>query len=87
MLRIVALQVVLPLLGLAVALTLVRLLRGPSAADRVVALDLLTTIGIGFAAAYALATSRSEFLDVGIVLALLSFLGTVGFAYYLERPR
>lgn len=82
-----ALHVGLPVLGLALLLTLVRLARGPSIADRVVALDLLGTLGISVVAVAALATRNAVYLDVAIVLALLAFLGTVAFAAYLERSR
>ena len=77
--------IVLPLLSLAVVLTFVRLARGPSLPDRVIAFDLLATLGIGILAAYAVATDQPAFLDVGLVLALVSFLGTVAFAHYLAR--
>lgn len=82
-----ALHVGLPVLGLALLLTLVRLAKGPTLADRVVALDLLGTLGISVVAVVALAARNSVYLDVAIVLALLSFLGTVAFAAYLERSR
>ncbi len=77
--------VALPILMLAIVLSFVRLLRGPNTADRVVALDLMTTIGIGVLAALAISTDQSVALDVAIVLALLAFLGTVAFAAYVER--
>ena len=80
-----ALYGVMPILALAFALTFVRLLRGPSLPDRVVAIDLLTALSIGIIAAYAIATEQPAFLDVAIVLALVAFLGTVAFAYYIER--
>lgn len=83
----VAILVVLPLLGFTFVLTLVRLVRGPSVPDRVVALDLLATISIGVVAVYGMATDQPAFVDVAIVLALLSFLGTVAFARYVERSR
>jgi len=53
----------------------------------VVAFDLLTIIGIGLIASYAVVTDRSVFLDIAVVLALVSFLGTIAFAFYLERQR
>ncbi|MGQ9848765.1 MAG: cation:proton antiporter [Aggregatilineaceae bacterium] len=80
-----ALYGVLPALALAIVLTVIRLLRGPSLPDRVMALDLLTTLGIGVIAIYAIATDQPAFLDVAIATALISFLGTVAFAYYIER--
>jgi multicomponent Na+:H+ antiporter subunit F len=77
--------VALPLLSIATVLAFVRLVRGPSLPDRVVALDLLITIGVGFIAVYAITMDQPVFLDVAIVLALTSFLGTIAFAYYVER--
>jgi multicomponent Na+:H+ antiporter subunit F len=79
------LMLILPLLSVAIFLTFVRLVRGPSLPDRVVALDLLSTLGIGVIAAYAIATDQPVFLDVASILALVTFLGTVAFAYYLEQ--
>lgn len=72
-------------LGLGLILAFLRLVRGPTISDRVVALDLITTMGIGVIAAYALVSNDSTFLDIAILLAVLSFLGTVAFAYYVER--
>ena len=80
-----ALFVVVPLLSLTVILAFIRLLIGPSLPDRVVALDLMSTVGIGAIAVYAVATRESVFLDVASVLALVSFLGVVAFAHYLEK--
>ncbi len=66
-------------------LTLIRLFRGPSVPDRVVALDLCSALTVGFIATYCVYTGKSVFLDNAVVLALISFLGTVAFARYLER--
>jgi multicomponent Na+:H+ antiporter subunit F len=74
-------------LAVTVVLAFVRLARGPSLPDRVVALDLLATVGISIIAVYAVATNQPVVLDVAIVVALLSFLGTIAFAYYIERRR
>lgn len=63
----------------------VRMLRGPSLPDRVIALDLLTTLMVAFAGAYVVSTGEAAFLDVAIALALVGFLGTVAFARYAER--
>jgi len=82
-----ALWVGLPALGLALLLTLFRILRGPTLPDRIVGLDLLGTLGISVAAVVALAARDAVYLDVAIVLSLLAFLGTVAFAAYLERSR
>jgi multicomponent Na+:H+ antiporter subunit F len=79
------LTVVMPILSVAVVLAFIRLVRGPSLADRVVALDLIGTLAMGMIVVYAIAANQPVLLDVAIVLALLSFLGTVAFARYLER--
>ena len=77
---------VLGVLGLAVVLSFIRLAKGPTAADRVVALDLISTEGIGIIVIYAITMHKQVLLDVAIMLALISFLGTVAFARYLEIP-
>jgi multicomponent Na+:H+ antiporter subunit F len=61
-----------------------RLLLGPSLADRVVALDLVSAVTIGINAFFAVVTDEHVLLDVVAVVALTSFLGTIAFAYYIE---
>lgn len=85
MIATLALWVTLPALSVAVLLSVARLALGPSFPDRVVALDLLTTLGVGLVVAAALAWEQPSLLDVGTVLALVSFLATLAFAYYVER--
>jgi multisubunit Na+/H+ antiporter MnhF subunit len=77
--------VVLAILGVAFLLTLVRLLRGPSLADRIVAFDLLTLIVLGMVIADAVLTDQWVFLDAAVVLALITFVATVAFGKHLER--
>lgn len=73
------------LLCAAMLLAFVRLVRGPSVADRVVALDLLAIICVGAIIVYGVATDLPVFLDAAIVLAMVGFAGTIAFAKYLER--
>lgn len=73
------------LLVLAMLLAVIRLVLGPSLPMRVVALDLMSSLSVGFIAAYAVVTNQSVYLDVALVLALVTFLGTVAFAYYIEK--
>jgi multicomponent Na+:H+ antiporter subunit F len=77
--------IILPALGLSVVLVFVRFLKGPTLSDRVVALDLLITIGIGIIAVYSIISNQPTFLDIAMILALIAFLGTVAFSYYLEK--
>jgi multicomponent Na+:H+ antiporter subunit F len=77
-------QVLLGALCLAFLLALVRLVRGPSLPDRVVAVDLITTIGVALCGAQAVIYDKTVFLDVAIIMALITFVGTVAFARYIE---
>ncbi len=77
--------VILPVLAVSVVLVCVRFLKGPSIVDKVIALDLLITIGIAIITVYSIVTSQSTFLDIAMILALIAFLGTIAFAYYLEK--
>jgi multicomponent Na+:H+ antiporter subunit F len=81
----VASTLVLAMLSVALFLASLRLLRGPSLPDRVVALELLATLVVGVIAVYDVATAQPVLLDVALVMALVSFLGAVAFAHYLER--
>jgi multicomponent Na+:H+ antiporter subunit F len=76
---------ILVALALGMVLTFVRLLIGPSLPDRVVALDLMTTVAVAIIAGYAAVQQQPVFLDVAIVVALVSFVGTVAFARYVEE--
>ncbi len=78
-------SIALAILTVAMFLAFSRLVRGPSLPDRVVALDLIVMLVVGIIMVYDIATSYVIFLDVAIVLALLSFLGTVAFARYIEK--
>ena len=73
------------LLWLALALCFFRLARGPSLADRVVALDVLNILAVAYCALLALASGRAVYLDAAIALALVAFLVTVAFARFVER--
>lgn len=81
----VMLDVLMPLLFGGVVLAFLRLCLGPTLADRVVSLDMMGTLAIGIMATYAVGTGQAVVLDVAVVIALILFLGTVAFAYYLER--
>jgi multicomponent Na+:H+ antiporter subunit F len=81
----IALNLGLAMIGLALFLTFLRLLIGPTLPDRVVALDLMGVLSVGGITAYAILVDEPVLMDSGTVLALVGFLGTIGFARYLER--
>ncbi|MGM0984440.1 MAG: monovalent cation/H+ antiporter complex subunit F [Pseudomonadota bacterium] len=75
----------LAVMSLALCLAFVRLFRGPSLPDRVVALELFSSILVGIIGVIAIATDVPSLLDVAIVMALMAFMAAIGFARFLER--
>ncbi|NPA75434.1 MAG: cation:proton antiporter [Euryarchaeota archaeon] len=72
------------MLTLATFLSLYRLLRGPTAADRMVALDAITNITAAILVIIALLSGRFIYLDITLVYAILAFIGVIVVARYLE---
>lgn len=70
---------------LAIGLALVRLLRGPTQADRIVALDVVFSSNIALAGAAALEAAEPLFLDVGIGLSVVGFVATILWARLIDR--
>jgi multicomponent Na+:H+ antiporter subunit F len=81
----IAIVVANVLLSISLVLGFWRLYLGPTLPDRVVALELIASLTIGFIAVYVIASGRTPFIDVAMVLALTAFLAAVGFARYLEK--
>jgi len=73
------------LIFLGVVLGVLRLALGPTAVDRVAAIDMLTITSISLIALYALVAGRFIYLDVALVYGVLSFLAVLAVARYLER--
>lgn len=69
---------------LAFALSLYRIWKGPTGADRIVAVDILGIMIVGFCAILTISTNRSWYMDIGIAWALQSFIGTLALSKYLE---
>ena len=70
-------------LSLGLLLTIVRLIRGPTLPDRILALDLITTQAIGFIVLVAILTGFHLYIDIAIALGLVGFLATVAFARFI----
>lgn len=64
-----------------------RVVRGPSLADRVLAVDLMTVSGSGLMAVSAVAFDDSVFLDIALFLVVTGFVGTAAFAQFIERQQ
>ncbi|APO73991.1 Na+/H+ antiporter subunit F [Rhizobium etli 8C-3] len=83
-----AAAVTLAILGIAFVLTAYRVITGPTLPDRILALDTLTGIAIGFIAVIAVKTRFTLYIDIAIALGLVGFLATVAFArFVLSRGR
>ncbi len=76
--------IVFSLVGIGLLLTLIRLVKGPTVADRAVSLDTFNIIIIGVVVLIAFLFDNSLYLDIAIVYGILAFLETIVFARYLE---
>ncbi len=76
--------IVFGLVGLGMLFAIIRLIKGPTVADRVVTLDTFNVITIGLISLLAFKFENSLFLDVALVYAILAFMETIVFGRYLE---
>ena len=84
MLNIVS-QVTAATLGIALLIAFIRLVKGPTLPDRIVATDLLGVLVVGLIAVLAGWSRVRATLDAAMVIALVGFLGTIAYATYVER--
>jgi multicomponent Na+:H+ antiporter subunit F len=77
--------IALPLLAVGLVLATWRLWKGPSVADRVVALELIVSLMVGIIATLSIAVDQPAYLDAAIALTLVAFLGAIGFSAYIQR--
>jgi multicomponent K+:H+ antiporter subunit F len=81
----IALYITLSLTGLAALLNVYRLVRGPDAPDRILALDTLYINGIALVILLDLVLGTRLYLEVALLMAVMGFVGTVAMAKYLKR--
>ncbi len=84
MLEIVS-QITLVTLGVALLVAFIRLVKGPTLPDRIVAMDLFGVLVVGLIVVLAGSTGVQATLDGAIVIALIGFVGTIAYATYVER--
>jgi multicomponent Na+:H+ antiporter subunit F len=77
-------QLSMGVLVLCSLLCVYRIGKGPSAPDRTVAIDILGTLVVGFCCLMALWTGQEYYMNIAIAWALISFVGTLALAKYLE---
>lgn len=80
-----AINIALALTAFGIIAGCIRMYKGPTPADRIVALDLITILLVAVSSLLALRLGNAAYLDLGLALALIGFLATVGFARYLEH--
>ena len=78
-------RITLVTLGVALIVAFIRLVRGPTLPDRVVAMDLIGVLVVGLIVVLAGQSGVRATLDAAIVIALVGFLGTIAYATYVER--
>ena len=78
-------QMTLATLGVALIVSFIRLVKGPTLPDRVVAMDLIGVLVVGLIVVLAGRSGVRATLDAAIVIALVGFLGTIAYATYVER--
>ncbi|HZJ80338.1 MAG TPA: monovalent cation/H+ antiporter complex subunit F [Dysgonamonadaceae bacterium] len=81
----VILSVVIVVLTVSAILVLYRFIKGPTLPDRVTAIDLVTTMVIAIIVVFSILWDSPHFLDVAMVLSLISFLGSISYAFYLTK--
>ena len=72
-------------LAAGMVLSFIRMVQGPTLADRVVAVDALATMAVGAVVLIAVVTGQGLLLDIALAIALVVFLGTIAMAMTIER--
>ncbi|MBK1826509.1 monovalent cation/H+ antiporter complex subunit F [Haloferula rosea] len=75
------------MIGIAVVCTLIRILRGPTSPDRIVAVDLLASLVMAGLLISGITSDNPFYLQITLGFAVILFLGTVALSRYLDRPR
>jgi multicomponent Na+:H+ antiporter subunit F len=81
----IVINIAFVLIFFSIVFGIIRLVIGPETVDRVVAIDLLTIIAIAVIGLLAHLANRYIYLDVALVYGLLSFLGVLAVARFLEK--
>lgn len=78
-----AVEIALAILCLSFLVTVIRIVRGPTLPDRILGLDMLVSVAIGFIAVIGIKTGYTLYVDIAIALGLVGFLATVAFARFV----
>jgi multicomponent Na+:H+ antiporter subunit F len=77
-------NVFIALLLLCMFMCLYRVGKGPTSPDRIVAIDIMGILMVGFCAIFSIITKKDLYMNIAISWALLNFIGTLALAKYLE---
>jgi len=75
----------LGMLVVAFSLAFFRLIKGPTVSDRIVAMDFIASLTMGFILLYSVLIENSRYYDIAIIISLISFIGTVAIATYIKQ--
>ncbi len=81
----IAITIAFSALLLALVFAVARLIRGPKPANMIVALDLIASIVMGYILIYSLLVDKAIYIDIAIIISLISFMGTVAISIYLKQ--
>ena len=73
------------ILTLGIVLALIRMARGPTVLDRILAFDLITTCAVGIIALLSMQWQTSDYIELILIYTLLGFSGATAFVFYLQR--
>ncbi len=83
----IVLNIAIGLLILTFILSMIRLLKGPTLQDRIIALDLIAVVVAGIIIIYMVMTDKPRYLDLVIILSIILFLGTTAVANFLNKEK
>lgn len=82
---IVVLIITFSFLLAALVLAFIRLLKGPSINDRIAAMDVIAIVVMGFIVVYSVLIDNDIYLDLPVIISLISFIGTIAVSTYLKH--
>ena len=83
----ITLLLIFGMLLLAFVLAFIRMLKGPDMSDRIVAMDLISSVTMAFILSYSVLVNKAIYFDIVIVISLISFIGTVAVSTYLKQKK
>jgi multicomponent Na+:H+ antiporter subunit F len=73
------------IIGIGIILCVIRMVKGPTAADRAIAVDTATTVTVALLVLLGFVFQRYVYLDVSLVYSIISFVGLIVIARFLEK--